>query len=230
MESREPFQIDVQTNQYSELINCFVQIDSLFRSSIYLQIDGKSVKFFSKITEVLDNSILFEVCESFFVKKTKFFLLLYFVFVFRQKLFAKFFFHYQQLSFSNQLFSFCYDLDLLLKFDPSQHSLSLFVSDDVFKCFSSLLNFYDIPFCRRMFSLSTLDSMIEMFYLFSLQNLIDHFVSFSVQLKDPLQFLNQDESFTSLTFEQLNSLSIKTLQEILHSDKLKNLDEIICLK
>jgi hypothetical protein len=36
MESREPFQINVQPNQCSEFINCFDQIDSLLRSSNYL--------------------------------------------------------------------------------------------------------------------------------------------------------------------------------------------------
>jgi hypothetical protein len=49
-------------------------------------------------------------------------------------------------------------------------------------------------------------------------------------LKDPIQFLNQDESFTSLTFEQLDSLSIESLKEILYSDKLNNLDENYLLK
>jgi hypothetical protein len=248
MISSKPFYIEIEEKQLRKFLNCFVQLDSLLRQSSSLKINSQNVKVFSKIAESLDNSFLIECCESFFGKEGIEFSLNS-LHLSRLSLPAKKVLKNFTLIINNKPILINYSLfccvsDLLLHIDPLYQSFSLNVSNNIFQCFLSFMKVFDgIPFYWKKFQLSTILSMSEVFHLHSLHAFINDFVPFSPKnIEESIQFLSQScsssfenifqqsvlilvENFKKLSFDQINSLSIEALQEILQNDQIQKLNQ-----
>jgi hypothetical protein len=92
------------------------------------------------------------------------------------------------------------------------------------------------------FDIQALLSMIKTFYLHSLQMFLNNFLPSPKNIEESIQFLSQScsssfenifqqsvlilvENFKKLSFDQINSLSIETVQEILQNDQIQKLDQ-----
>jgi hypothetical protein len=248
MFSSDLFNIEIIRTQSQEFLNCFDQLDSLFLQSSSVKINSKNIKFFSKIAESLDNSFLKKCCESFFGKECIEFSFSS-IHLSRLSLPTKKFLRNFTLNVNNTSILinhslFCCVSDLLLNIDPLYQSFSLKVSHHVFKCFSSFIKVFDgIPFYWMKFKLSTIRSMIETFHLYFLQTFLNNFLLFFPKnIEESIQFLSQNsshsfenifqqsvsilvENFAQLSFDQLSSLSIEALQEILQNEQIQKSDQ-----
>jgi hypothetical protein len=243
----EPYQIEVPIVDSICFLNCFKEIDSLFYSVSELLIPSQKVEYLFKIAELLGNPHLLETCKSpcqnDFLQFSFNSAHLAFLNIEQKKALINFTLIINNTSFHINKNMFSCVSELLLGVDSFQNSLSFSVSNEVFECFTSFIKILEgFSFFGNNFPISTIVSMTDTFLFKSLKEFVDSFLKSCNNIEDSIRFLSQNgfssfenifqqsvsvlaDNFSSLTFEQLNILSIEVLQAIIKSDKIKNPNE-----
>jgi hypothetical protein len=239
-----PLKIEVPEDLNSNtLIDCFINLYSLFDSSDHLTISTKTLNEFTFLADFLDNRFLMKQCKKVCPSQPQIFSLQPKIFLCYPKSWLNKLADFDlkinnhQVLISYPLFSCICD-----KFTQSlhqEHSLSISIPNEYLNCF---ISFFDLmkgfSFNFDNYNYSNLKSLIDSFGITSLVQVMSEKVPFPESLEDSLLFRSQPcceflethftqssfiiiQHFPSLSFEDLNQFPNSHLMEIFGSNYLQ---------